>query len=32
MTVHRQEAAIRAAMAATEAAGFGGNIDGGALQ
>jgi hypothetical protein len=32
MTVHRQDAAIRAAMAAIEATGFGGNSDGGALQ
>jgi hypothetical protein len=32
MTVRRQEAAIRAAMAAIEAAGFAGNGDGGALQ
>jgi hypothetical protein len=31
MTVRRQEAAIRAAMAAIEAAGFGGNGDGGGL-
>jgi hypothetical protein len=32
MTVRRQEAAIRAAMATIEAAGFGGNNDEGALQ
>jgi hypothetical protein len=32
ITVRRQEAAIRAAMAAIEAAGFGGNGDEGALQ
>jgi hypothetical protein len=31
MTVHRQEGAIRATMAAIEAAGVGGNGDGGAL-
>jgi hypothetical protein len=32
MTVHHQEAAIRAAMAAIEAAGVGSNDDGGSLQ
>jgi hypothetical protein len=32
MTVRHQEAAIHASMAAIEAAGFGGNSDGGALQ
>jgi hypothetical protein len=32
MTVRRQEAAIRAAMAAIEVTGISGNGDGGALQ
>jgi hypothetical protein len=32
MTVRRQEATIRAAMAAIEATGVGGNDNGGALQ